>query len=307
MYDLWKSLITEFLGTFILTFIGAGAVALTIANGGSVVGSALAFGLAYLVLIYTFGCYSGANFNPAISFGLALTGRLGWCRMFLYWIMQFLGAIAAAALISWIYGVDGGAGAPGGDLTFEEPWKVVVLEMFLTFFLVLTFLFMTRNPMTAIISGFVIGLILTADILVGGFIARVGVNPAYALGTSIFGNTLNVYWIFVLGPLLGALLAALIYKAFTIPWTCAEIEDKGCNYFCGELPFYEEWKECDPAFIANGKRQFEINKMELDLNPLDAKCNTPCDMPVKCDLKPACDVPCASPRGKKGYRYVPQM
>jgi glycerol uptake facilitator-like aquaporin len=302
MYDLWKSLITEFLGTFILTFIGAGAVALTIANGGSVVGSALAFGLAYLFLIYTFGCYSGANFNPAISFGLALTGRLGWCRMFLYWIMQFLGAIAAAALISWIYGIDGSAGAPGGDLTFEEPWKVVVLEMFLTFFLVLTFLFMTRNPYTAIISGFVIGLTLTADILVGGFIARVGVNPAYALGTSIFANTLNVYWIFVLGPLLGALLAALIYKAFTIPWTCSEIEAKGCDYNCGELPFYEEWKECDPAFMASGKRQYEMaGGME------EMKCGASvCDILPKCDMMSSCDKPCATGgRGKKSYRYVP--
>ena len=305
MYDLWKSLITEFLGTFILTFILAGAVALTVANGGSVIGSALAGGLAYLALIYTLGCYSGANFNPAISFGLALTGRLGWCRMLLYWIMQFLGAIAAGALISWIFGLDGFAGAPGGDLTFEEPWKVVVLEMFLTFFLVLTFLYMTRNPMTAIISGFVIGLVLTADILVGGFIARVGVNPAYALGTGIFAgnNNLANYWVFVLGPVLGALLAALVYKAMTIPWTCAEIEAKGCDYQCGELPFYEEWKECDPAFMAQGRRAFEANKLDLD-TPCASPCATACDLKVELPL-PCGTNACASPRGgKKGYRYV---
>lgn len=319
MYDLWKSLVAEFVGTFILTFVLAGSVALSISQGGSVVGNALAGGLIYLVLIYTIGCYSGANYNPAISFGLALTGRLGWCRMLLYWIMQFLGAIAAGALISWIFGFESAAGSPGGDLTFEEPWKVVVLEMFLTFFLVLAFLYVTRNPMIAIISGFVIGLVLTADILVGGFIARVGVNPAYALGTGIFAghNNLANYWVFVVGPLFGALLAALVYKLMTIPWTCAEIEAKGCEYNqCGELPFYEEWKECDPAFMMQGRRMFEANKMELEAMGLDAKCYTPCDMPPKCPTPcetkmelplPCATNACASPRGKKGYRYVPSL
>jgi glycerol uptake facilitator-like aquaporin len=299
MYDLWKSLIVEFLGTFSLVFVGAGATALSVAQGGSVLGSALAFGLIYIVLIYTWGSYSGANFNPAISFGLAAAGRLGWCRMLLYWIAQFLGAIAAAALVSWIFGIDFGAGAPVGDLTYSEPWKVVVLELVLTFFLVITFLFMTRNPMVSLISGFVIGLVLAADILVGGYLARVGVNPAYALAADIFSNNLSTYWIYIVGPLLGALLAALIYKAFTIPWTCAEIEATGCaDILCGQAPFYEEWKECDPEFIKKGKMMYEENKAKLEaMPPSEAKCFTPCNMPeAPCEYVPT--------RGKKNYRHV---
>ena len=306
MYDLWKSLITEFLGTFLLVFIGAGATALSLANGGSVIGSAFAFGLTYLILIYTIGSYSGANYNPAISFGLAVSGRLGWCRMLLYWIVQILGAIAAAALLAWIYGFESGVGAPVGELTYSEPWKVLVLEIILTFFLVFTFLFMSRNPMVSLISGFVIGLALTADILVGGRMSIVALNPAYALATDMFSGNFSSFWMYVLGPLIGALLAALIYKAFTIPWSCAEIADKGCyNDACGQLPFQEEWKECDPMFIMKGKEIFDANKRQLEAR--GDMCTSPCDLPVKPKCVKTCIDPCEKPYSipRQNYRYVP--
>lgn len=305
MYDLWKALITEFLGTFTLVFVGAGAVALNAAQGGSVLANAFAFGLIYMVLIYVWNSYSGANFNPAVSFGLAVVGRLGWCRMLLYWIVQFIGAIAAAALVSWIYGVDFGAGAPVGDLTFSQPWKVVVLEMFLTFFLVITFLFMTRNPVVSLVSGFVIGSVLIADILVGGYLARVGVNPAYALATQIFSGNLSTFWIYIVGPLFGALLAGLIYKAFTMPWTCAEIAAKGCDHACGEPVFYEQWKDCgDANFMLKGQRQFEANKIEIEAKGLE--CVSPCNMPAKCDItRPVRDILSGDKVGRKSYRYTP--
>ena len=304
MYELWKSLLAEFVGTFMLIFIGAGAVALNIQAGGSVLGNALAFGLTYMILIYTIGAYSGANFNPSISFGLAVAGRLGWCRMLLYWIAQFLGAIAGAGLVAWIFGVDFGAGAPVGDLTYSEPWRVIVIEMLLTFFLVFTFLFMTRNPMVSLISGFVIGLALTADILFGGFLSRVAVNPAYALATGIFSNNLSAFWIYLLGPFLGSLLAVLVYKIMTIPWTCAEAVEKGCGG-CGELPFYEEWKFCLPEFMAKGQQMFENNQRELDAMGADAGCHTPCNMPeVKCAVACEPEVKCEGVK-KRGYRYKP--
>lgn len=286
MYDLWKSLVTEFLGTFTLVFVGAGASAVSIQNGGSPVITALALGLAYIVLIYTLGNYSGANFNPAISFGLAASGRLGWCRLVLYWIVQFLGALAGAALIGWIYGLDFGT---GGELSVEQPWKVFVLEMILTFFLVLTFLFMTRNPLVSLISGFVIGLALTADILVGGFIARIGVNPAYGLAAQVITGNYTNFWIFLFGPLLGALLAAIIYRAMIIPWSCAELAEH-CGD-CGQLPFAEEFKECTPEFKARGEATFEALKMELAAEPCVAACDV---------------VPVAGKRAKN-FRYVPQM
>jgi aquaporin NIP len=290
MYDLWKALITEFLGTFTLIFIGASSVALAVEQGGSVVGTALAFGLIYMALIYVWNSYSGANFNPAISFGLALTGRLGWCRMLLYWIVQFLGALAAGGLVAWIYGVDLNN---IGELSYSQPWKVVVLEMFLTFFLVITFLFMTRNPMVSIISGFVIGAVLIADILVGGYLAKVGVNPAYALAAGIIsGNWANI-WVYIVGPLFGALLAALVYKAFTMPWTCSEIVHKGCDQLCGEPVFHAQWKDCADHHMM---KAVEVNKVEFDLKPK-------CDIELPCG-KPKCDLPKFEKIGRKSYKFT---
>jgi MIP family channel proteins len=314
MYDLWKSLVAEFIGTFILVLVGGGAVALSTAEGGSVIGNAFAFGLIYLALIYMIGNYSGAHYNPIITFGAACAGRFGWCRMLLYWIAQIVGAIAAGALIAWIFGhgaANHQAGSPGGPLAYSDPWKVVVLEMFLTFFLVLAFLFMTRNPMVSLISGLVIGLTLTADFLVGGYLARVGVNPAYALGTQIFGGNLSIYWIYILGPFLGALLAAIIYKALTFPWTCQDVIENGCKgEICGYPTFYEEWKECDPEFMRRGKMMWEANKAELEAK--GDFCTSPCDV-QKCEVecKPKCEIPrcetkCDMPmRGRKPYRFVP--
>ena len=290
MYELWKALFSEFLGTFILTFVGLGATAINIAQGGSVLGSALAFGITYLVLIYTIGNYSSAQFNPAISFGMAVAGRMGWCRMLLYWIAQILGAIAGVGLISWLFGID--FYVPGGELVESQPWKSIVLEMFLTFFLVFTFLFMTRNPMVSLISGFVIGLALTAIILVGGFYGRSGANPAFSLAGGIFFGNLGSIWALILGPLLGSLLAVLVYKIMTIPWTCSELVEKGCNN-CGELPFYEEWKFCLPDVMQRGQQMFENNQRELEsMDPAVAACYSPCQMPVRCVEKPKCETVC---------------
>lgn len=301
MYDLWKSLITEFLGTFVLVFVGAGASAFALQNGANPLTTAIALGLAYMALIYIFNCYSGANFNPAISFGLAIAGRLGWCRMILYWIAQFVGAIAAAALIGWIFGVNFGV---GGNMAINQPWKVVVLEMIVTFFLVLVFLFITRNPYVAMISGFVIGLTLTASLLVGGS-TFIGLNPAYSLAVSIFAQKYTNLWVFIIGPLFGALLAGVVYRIFNMVWSCNELETMGCMS-CGCEPFYEQYKDCsDPEFMARGRATFEAKKAELEMS--GDMCTDPCSV-AKCDTK------CGSgilgtgigAKGRKGaYKYSP--
>ena len=172
---LWKSLLTEFLGTFTLVFVGASAVALTIAEGGSPLSSAFAFGLTLMVLIYTWGQYSGAHFNPAVSLGFAAAGQINWFLLFGYWIAQLVGGIAAAALVAYFFGTENGAGASVGSLTDTDAWKAVFSEAIITFFLVINYLFIYRSPMKALISGLAIGMVLTfsyiaTQSLTGGFI-----------------------------------------------------------------------------------------------------------------------------------------
>lgn len=225
---LWKSLLGEFIGTFALVFIGAGAAALTLQQGGSVVGTAFAFGLVLMTMIYAFGSYSGANFNPAVSFGLAIAGRMSWGIMIAYWILQLLGGIAAAALIAYLFGTSSGVGASVGSLTYTDAWKAVLLEAIATFFLVITVLLVTRKPLLSLVAGLAIGLILTFDILAIGSLTGGSMNPARSLGPALFSNNISSYWIYVVGPLLGGLVAALVYKLFTYDFSCCnKVDDCG--------------------------------------------------------------------------------
>jgi aquaporin TIP len=261
---LWKALISEFLGTFTLVFIGAGSVALTAAQGGSLLGSAFAFGLALMSLWYALGPYSGAHFNPAVSFGFAVAGRMNWGLMLGYWVAQLLGGIVAAALIAYIFGTASGAGASIGSLTNTDAWKAILLEALLTFFLVMVILFVTHNPMLAIVSGIAVGLVLTFDMLAGFPLTGASMNPARSLGPAIFSNNMGTYWIYIVGPLLGALVAALVYKLFTVDFSCCTKVDD-----CGK-PVLDECgrplKECKRPLVDNcgnpikdchGKVQYE--------------------------------------------------
>lgn len=231
---LWKALLAEFVGTFTLVFIGASAVALTIAQGGSLLTSAFAFGLALMTIIYVWGSYSGAHVNPAVSFGFAVAGQMNWGLMLGYWVAQLLGGIAAAALVAYFFGTATGAGASIGSLTNTDAWKAILMEAFLTFFLVLAYLFIYRNPMLALISGIAIGLVLTFCFLAGGALTGASTNPARSLGPAIFSNNMGTYWIYIVGPLLGALVAALVYKLFTVDFSCCDKVDECGNKILDE-------------------------------------------------------------------------
>jgi MIP family channel proteins len=227
--SIWKSLLVEFLGTFTLVFVGGSAVAFAVANGTDAgVGlllAAAAFGLALMTLIYIWGSYSGAHFNPAVSFGFAVAGQMNWGLMLGYWIAQLLGGLAAGALIIYFFG---NAGASVGTLTNTDLWKAILLEAFLTFFLVIAYLFVYRNPMIAIVNGIVIGAVLAFATLVGGSLTGGSTNPARSLGSAVFSNNIGTIWIYIIGPLLGALVAALVYKLFTANFDCCyKLDDCG--------------------------------------------------------------------------------
>jgi MIP family channel proteins len=259
---IWKALLAEFIGTFTLVFISASALSLIPQNldpmssdeGGSLFGSALAYGLVLMSIIYIWGPYSGAHVNPAVSFGFAVSGQMNWGLMFGYWIAQVLGAICGAALVTYFFGsLTRGGNEPIGDLSYAYPWKAVLYEAFITFFLVVAYLFIYRNPLLAIISGLAIGLVLTFCMLSGGSALTGSVtNPASAFGTGIFSGNLSNSWIYVVGPLLGALLAALVYKLFTVDMSCHNKLDECGNKVLDECG--NTIKECKrPVLDSCGK------------------------------------------------------
>ncbi len=246
---IWKSLLSEFLATFILVFAVASAVALTAAAGGTLLTSAFAYGLALLVVIYLFSNFSGAHANPAVSFGFAVAGQMNWGLMFGYWIAQLLGAIAAAGIVAWFFGTATGAGASVGTLTNTDAWKALLVEAFLTMFLVLAYLMVYRNPMLAMINGLAVGLVLTFAFIAGGSLTGASTNPARSFGPAIFSNNLGTIWIYIIGPLLGALVGALVYKLITADFNCRDKTDECGNKILDECG--NPLKECKRAVVDN--------------------------------------------------------
>lgn len=216
----WKVFLAEFIGTFALVFIGAGA---GVANAG-LVGVAFAHGITLAVFAYAFGYISGTHVNPAVTFGLALQGAVSWGQAAVYWLAQVLGAISAAGALHMAVNSIGGsinAGATVGALTDSQPLLAMAVEAVLTFFLVNTILHTAVAGRGGSMTGLAIGMTLTAAILVGGPLTGASLNPARTLGTAVYTapSLANpyTYVIYLFGPLIGATLAVLAFNFFMSP------------------------------------------------------------------------------------------
>lgn len=203
--------LAELIGTFTLVFIGAGAGALAGSNGGGIVSVALAHGLALMVVVYAWGSISGAHVNPAVSFSLALTGRLGWGKAVRYWVAQLLGAAVAGYLLRFLLGTTGSLGmtlpaASVGSL------QAIVVEAVLTFFLVAAVYGSAVAGRNGNAAGLAIGLVLTMDILMGGSLTGASMNPARTFGPALAMMNFDQIWIYLVGPFLGGGLAAVVYE-----------------------------------------------------------------------------------------------
>ena len=204
-----KALTTEFIGTAALTFIGAGAGALDM---GGLVGVTLAHGLVVIAMAYAFGAISGSHINPAVTFGLALSGNLSWRDAVGYWVAQFLGATVAAAGLLFIFG--GASNGLGATILSEgvSPLQGVVLEAILTFLLVNAVLQTAVKERAGNLAGLAIGLTLVAAILMGGPLTGASLNPARTFGPALFTGTLNIFWVYVVGTFAGAAAAVGVYR-----------------------------------------------------------------------------------------------
>jgi aquaporin TIP len=206
--------IAEFVGAFALVFVGCGSVM----SGGGLVGVALAHGIILAVMVSSLGHISGAHFNPAVTFGFLVTRRIAPVLAVAYWIAQFVGAVAAALLLKWIYpdrisdATKLGAPALSPQISVGAGF---VVEVILTFFLVWVVFATAADPRGAfaIIAGLAIGLTVAADILIGGPLTGAMMNPARAFGPMLVQNVWSNGWIWYIGPLLGGALAALAYDS----------------------------------------------------------------------------------------------
>ena len=219
-----KKYFAECLGTFVLTFLGCGtAMFLGCGTPAGVVGTAIAFGLAVVAMAYTIGGISGCHINPAITLGVALSGRMGWKDALGYWCGQIIGGIIAGALLLLLTKVVAapdltGALGSNGVANAGGVWGACLVEVIATFIFVLVVLGATDPKVGAgKPAGLAIGLSLILIHLVCINLTGTSVNPARSIGPAIFagGAALKDLWVFICAPLVGGALSALCWKAFS--------------------------------------------------------------------------------------------
>lgn len=226
-----RKLVAEAVGTALLVIVGVGTATLTFgfklfgaSTSAGVMTTALAFGVVLLALAYTLGPISGCHVNPAVTLGFLAAGRMQLTEAVGYWVAQFVGGIVGAlALWGIVSGVPGysrasvGLGTDGFDkasLTHIDAGGAFAAELVLTFIFVLVVLAATSRLGSPGFGGLAIGLALTAVHLVGIPLTGTSVNPARSLGPALVvgGTALSQVWLFIVAPLLGATIAALLYR-----------------------------------------------------------------------------------------------
>jgi aquaporin Z len=207
--------VAELIGTFALIFVGAGSIVVT--GGQDLVAVALAHGLVIAVMASAVGHISGGHFNPAVTFGFLVTGRIEPALAGIYWAAQFVGGLLGALLLTLTLPesvtdpVSLGAPAVADQI---GAGAALVIEAVLTFFLVWVIFASAADERGTFksIAGLAIGFTITLDILVGGPLTGAAMNPARAFGPQLVGDAWDDWWVWYLGPLLGGAAAALLYQ-----------------------------------------------------------------------------------------------
>ena len=216
-----KKYIAECVGTFVLTFLGCGtAMFLGCGEPAGVVGTAIAFGLAVVAMAYTIGEISGCHINPAITFAVALSGRMSWKDACGYWVGQVIGGILAGAVLLLLTNVVSaqdltGALGSNGVANAGGVGGAFLVEVIATFLFVIVVLGTTDAKYGAgKPAGLAIGLSLILIHLVCINLTGTSVNPARSIGPALFagGDALKDLWVFICAPLVGGALSALVWK-----------------------------------------------------------------------------------------------
>ena len=222
-----KRYISELIGTMVLVLFGCGSAAIAGSQLGTL-GIALAFGLSIVAMAYVIGDISGCHINPAVSIGMWIDGRLDERDLAMYIAFQCIGAIIGIALLVAIINSApnlGGYAATGlGQNGFGSASSVglnvtgaIIVEIILTFVFVFTVLGVTKKVENGAVAGIVIGLTLAFVHIMGIPLTGTSVNPARSLAPALFlgGQALEQVWVFILAPIVGAIIAGTVYKELT--------------------------------------------------------------------------------------------
>ena len=214
-----KKLLGEFLGTFALIFAGTGAIVINGASGGAIThaGVALTFGLVVLAMIYTLGDVSGAHLNPAVTIAFAAARRFSWSEVPRYIAAQTAGAFAASGVLRVLFPADANLGA---TLPAGPAMQSFVLEVILTAMLMFVVLGVSTGAKEkGITAGIAIGAVIALEAMFAGPICGASMNPARSLAPALVSGNLQHLWIYLIAPVLGALIAVPL---------CCGVREPGC-------------------------------------------------------------------------------
>lgn len=207
-----KALLAEFIGTFFLVFFGTGSVIVNSLYPESIgaFGIAASFGLVVMFMIYTVGDISGAHFNPAVSIGFWVAGRLKGSIAFYYSVSQITAAITASFVLGMLFP---NAPTMGETIPSSTVFQSFTLEIILTFILMFVIINVaTGSKEQGLMAGLAIGFTVLICALVGGPISGASMNPARTIGPAIISSWFSHIWIYITAPIIGSVLSIMVWK-----------------------------------------------------------------------------------------------
>ena len=211
-----------------MVFCGCGAMTINEVTGGTVthVGIGLTWGLIVMAMIYAFGETSGAHFNPAVTIAFAYAKKFAWKEVPKYIIVQILGAFVASGILLFLFPE---SEFLGSTIPKVDVWRAFVLELLLTFFLMVTIINVsTGSKEIGVIAGIAIGGVVLLEAIFAGPITNASMNPARSLGPNIVSGNIEGLWLYVVAPILGALLAVVSCKLVKDDNCCDESLNNNC-------------------------------------------------------------------------------
>lgn len=211
-----QKFVAEFIGTLVLVLFGCGAAVLAGDHVGQL-GIALAFGFAIVAMAYGIGPVSGCHVNPAVSLAVFVAGRMSAREMLIYWVAQFLGALAGAGILAVLAGVASGLGHNGWGPGYNGEYTMaaaLIFEVVMTAIFVIAILGSTAAGAPVGFAGLAIGITLAVIHIVGIQVTGVSVNPARSFGPAVLvgGTALSQLWLFFAAPAIGAIVGGVLYR-----------------------------------------------------------------------------------------------